>query len=80
MRKKKKQHEDDGWVKLQRVAALFDVSPDFIRQNSIKLGIRTKLIASELRACWSDALTLRDGLLEEATANLANKTVNEKSK
>jgi hypothetical protein len=57
------------WVQLDRVAALFDVSPDFIRQRSIDLNIRTQLIGSELRAWWPDAIALRDRMLKKASAD-----------
>jgi hypothetical protein len=63
-RARKKIAPSGHWVRLERVAAYFDTSVDFIRRNSVTLGIRTDFIGGELRAWWPDVLALSDKMLK----------------
>lgn len=69
-RPRKKIEPTGDFVRLERVAALFDVSADFIRDNSVALGIGTARVLGELRAWWPDALALRDRLRKQAANDL----------
>ncbi|HEX8183777.1 MAG TPA: hypothetical protein VF747_03475 [Blastocatellia bacterium] len=65
----RKQVEPTGdWVKPARVAALFDMSVDYVTKNALDLSIRTTLIGtSDLRMWWPDALAESERRLKSAT-------------